>query len=138
MIDYRILPEHKLIAICNWGESSVEEITHFSLKLRCDPDFSQSFDAIVDTTDLQRHFSKDDIDELSNPRIDINIPAGRLAVIASTDIMFGVSRMHELISETKSPLNINVFRDLWSALKWLDREDIDVENIFKAIKKQIT
>ena len=138
MIDYRIIPEQRLIAICNWGEYSVEEVTRFSLKLRSDPYFSQSYDAIVDTTDLQRPYSKDDIHELSKPRIDINMPVGSIAVIASSDIIFGMSRMHEIISETESPHNIYVFRDNDSALKWLDREDLDIESIFKEIKREIT
>lgn len=138
MIDYRILPEQKLIVICNWGETSVEEVTKFSRNLQGDPNFSHSYDAIVDNTDLQQAYSNDEIYELSRPRIDTNLFVGKIAVIASADITFGVSRMHEMLSETEGPHNIYVFRDIGSALEWLEREGLDIESVFKEIKEQIT
>lgn len=33
-----------------------------------------------------------------------------------------------------SPYNIGVFRDFASALKWLDRAELDIENVFKALR----
>ena len=71
---------------------------------------------------------------MSKPRTDITSSLGRVAVIATTDIAFGMSRMHEILSEMESPQNITVFRDTGSALKWLEMEGLDVESIFEEIK----
>ena len=138
MIKYRILPEQKLIAICNWGKTTVEEILKFSQDLRSDPDFSQSYDTILDNTQIETVFTSDEIDKLSSPRIDTSKQAGKVAIIAIADITYGMSRMHELVTETKSPNKISVFRNTGSALKWLDREGLDIESIFEEIKKEIT
>jgi hypothetical protein len=137
MINYRILPEKKLIAICNWGKTTVEDIVKFSQDLRSDPGFSQSYDSIVDNTQLESIYTGDEIKKLSNPRIDTSKSVGKVAIIAPADIIYGMSRMHELISETKSPHKIHVFRDTGSALKWLDREGLDIESIFEEIKGKI-
>ncbi len=134
MIHYRILPEQKLIAMCNWGKTTVEEIMKFSQDLRNDPDFSQSYDAILDNTHSESVFSYDDIEKLSIQRVDTSKPGGRLAIVAPADISFGMSRMHEIVTEFKSPYKIYVFRDAFSALKWLDREGLDIESIFERIK----
>lgn len=135
MIDYHILPEQRLIVICNWGRNTVEDVLRFSQNLRADPDFSQEFDTIVDTTQLERPYTSDEMFKLAEPRIDTSMPVGKVAVIASADITFGMSRMHEIIAETKSNHVINVFRDTDSALKWIDRQGLDVETLFKKIKK---
>ena len=138
MIKYRILPEQKLIAICNWGKTSVEEILTFSQDLRNDPEFSQSYDTILDNTQTKIAFTSDEMTMLSNPRIDSNKRVGRVAIIALADITYGLSRMHELYTKTKSPHKISVFRNTSSALKWLNKEGLDIENIFKEIKMDTT
>ena len=138
MINYRILPEQKLIAISNWGKTTLEDVVKFSQDLRSDPGFFQSYDSIVDNTQLEYTYTPDEIHKLSDPRIDTGKSVGKVAIIAPADITYGVSRMHEIISETKSPHKINVFRDTGSALKWLDREEIDIEIIFEEIKEHIT
>lgn len=134
MIKYRILPEQKLIVMCIWGKTTVEEVLDFSRDLRSDPDFSQSHDAILDNTNIENAFSRDDIEILSIQRVDTSKPSGRLAIIAPADITFGMSRMHEIVTESTIPYKIYVFRDAPSALKWLDREGLDVESVFKKIK----
>lgn len=138
MINYRILPEQKLIAICNWGKTTVEEVLKFSQDLRSDPDFSQSYDTILDNTQIEDAFTSDDINKLSNPRIETSEPAGKVAIIAPADITYGISRMHELVAATKSPQKLYVFRNTGPALKWLDREGLDIEHIFEEIKGTIT
>ena len=138
MINYRILPDQKLIAMCIWGETTVEDILKFSRYLRSDPDFSQSHDAVLDNSQTQGAFSRNDIEKLSALRVDKSKPSGKLAIIAPADITFGVSRMHAMLTESEIPYNIYVFRDAFSALKWLEREDLDIEGLFEKIKGETT
>lgn len=134
MIDYRILPEQSLIVICVWGIVTLDDIITLSRHLRSDPHFFQQYDTIVENTQLETPPKRDDIRKLSEARIDLSKPAGKVAVISPEDIIYGMSRMHEMISEVEGTHNIQVFRGVASALKWLDKEGIDVEPIFKEIK----
>ena len=60
-----------------------------------------------------------------------NKKAGKIAIIAPQNVNFGLSRMHQLLSESKIPNEIYVFRDIQAALKWLDKEiSVDIEEIF--------
>ena len=138
MIKYRILPEQKLIAICNWGKTTVEEILKFSQDLQSNPDFSQSYDTILDNTRTETAFTSNEINKLSNPRIDTGKQAGKVAIIAIADVTYGISRMYEILAEPKSPHTVSVFRDTDLALKWLDREGLDIESIMEEIKREIT
>jgi len=54
LIDYRILPEQKLVVFCNWGVTPVEEVLELRQALRSNSDFSPDYDAIVDSTLLDR------------------------------------------------------------------------------------
>ncbi|HYW32719.1 MAG TPA: hypothetical protein VE869_14565 [Gemmatimonas sp.] len=45
--------------------------------------------------------------------------ATRLAIVAPTDAVYGVSRMYELLRGDGVPEEIRVFRDLNAALQWL-------------------
>ena len=134
MIDYRILTEKTLIVICNWGETTVEDVVKFSQSLQSDADFSQNHDAIIDNTQLERQYTFDEVDALARPRIDTRLSAGKVAIVASADITYGISRMYEMISATRNPQQIGVFRGTRSALNWLGREGLDIEGIFEEIK----
>lgn len=138
MIDYRILPEQKLIVICSWGKTSVEAVEKFRSKILSDPNFSNHYDAVVDSTDLRQEYSSEEIERISRPRIDTSIFTGKIAAISPADITFGVSRMYEMVSEIQAPRNFYVFRDIPSALKWLERETFDIESVFKEIKASTT
>lgn len=135
MIHYRILPEENLIVICNWAYTSIEEAETFSKNLRSDPHFSSNYDAVVNNTHLKQKYTQDEIQKLSKPRIDKNIHTGKIAIIAPSDIMFGLSRMHQTLSEVEMPYNLHVFRDTASAMKWLGKDGFDIENIFNEIIK---
>lgn len=136
MIQYRILRDHKLIAICNWGRTSLEDIVKLRQALLNDPLFSPNYDAIVDSTQLENIPTRDEIDTLNATRMAADShPGGKIAIIASSDLLFGISRMHETVSEIYgNTRNSCVFRDSASALDWLDKGNLDIESIFEEIK----
>ena len=134
MIDYRIFSAQQLIVICNWGKTSENEILQFSQNLRNDADFSQQYDIVLDNTQFEPELTSDEIYRLSKPRIDTNKAVGRIAVIAPEDLTYGMSRMHELISNMEKFHQICVFRDTESALEWLDRNGADIEDVIREIR----
>jgi hypothetical protein len=127
MIAYRILPQQKLIVLSLWGKTTAEEIIRLSVELQSDAAFSTDYDALVDNTYLEHPCSSEELRLLAEPRGQTVRPGTRLAVVAPTDVTYGTSRMHQLLTEYRSPLHIEVFRDRSSALKWLDRENAAVE-----------
>lgn len=126
MIRYRILPEHMLVVFCVKGTVEPGEIAALGERLWQDPDFSADFDALVDDTYVEHALSGDQIRELVERRSPNLDPDSKLAVVAPADVTYGVSRMHQLMSEHRRPLNIEVFRDRAAALAWLGKEDLDV------------
>ncbi len=134
MIDYRILPEHSLIVLCNWGVTPVEEVLTLSQKLRTDPDYSNSYDTIVDNTHQERQYTGEEMRRLSKRRFDPGPSPIKIATIAPSDVTFGMCRMYQIITDAEGHIEAGVFRDAGSALKWLGREGIDVESVFEEIR----
>jgi hypothetical protein len=137
MLNYRILPEHKLLVLCIWGMTSVEEIQKQRQKIRTSIDFSQNYDTIIEVTHLKRWFTSEEMHTFSKSTSDAYMSGKKLAIVASSDIAYGMNRMYEAMSDLESPLEISVFRDVSSALKWLGREGIDIESIFKEIMGEV-
>lgn len=50
-------------------------------------------------------------------------PASRRAAVASSDVVFGLSRMFEILRETLGETGIRVFRNLDDALDWVLAEN---------------
>lgn len=128
MIKYRILPEHQLMVFCFWGETDEQEILEFSSELRADPEFSNNYDALADTSRLLHSISGDEIRDLAEPRVEMSANR-RLAVVAPADFAYGPARMHQALSERRNQIHIQIFRDRESALAWLDKQGVDLDRI---------
>ena len=137
MINYRILPEYKLYVICIWGVTSVEQIQKQRQKIRSNLDLSQNYDTIIEVTHLKHQFKSEEFHSFDRSTSDSFFSSKKLAIVASSDIAYGVNRMYEAISDSTSPLEISVFRNVSSALMWLGREGIDIESIFKEIMGEV-
>ncbi len=133
MIKYRILPELGLILVVPSGTTNEDEIISMSKRLRTDPEFSQGYDALVDTTHLEHPPRSEELRELAEPRSQTARPDVKLAVVAPADITFGTSRMHQILAQSRNPFHMQVFRDRGSAMKWLSVEDVSVEAILDEI-----
>ena len=137
MINYHLLPEHNLLVFCVWGVTSVKEVQKLRQKIRTSVDLSQNYDAIIEVTPLERWFTNEEIRMFSKSTSDAFLSGKKLAIIASSDIAYGINRMYEAMADSESPLEISVFRDASSALKWLGREEIDIESIFQEIMREV-
>ena len=47
----------------------------------------------------------------------------KAALVVSDDLGFGLSRMYEMLLETDSPSQINIFRDIDKAEEWINEYD---------------
>lgn len=126
MFDYQILPDHKLVVLRFWGTTTAEEILGMSAALRGDPGFSESYDTVVDNSRLEGAMPGQEMRELEEPRTHFLDSPTRVAIVAPTDLTYGMSRMYQLVTEFRSPSEVGVFRDMASALAWLGREGLDL------------
>lgn len=114
---YRLDLPNRVVWSRAWGVVTDDELDAHSRTLRMDPRFAPSFRQFQDLTDV------------SEPRVtpaglvllvQVNPfgPKSRRAVVVSTDVMFGLARMHEQLRHGAGD-ELQVFRDRAAALEWL-------------------
>ena len=122
--------------LCNWEESSLMQIAEMEQQLQNDPLFSGDYDVIMDITRLTRQYTSQEIENLA-----IRAPWPRtlqvkFAVVADTDASFGVSRIYQILTDQNPMVDMKVFRNSAAAMKWLNLEDLDIESLFREIRKE--
>ena len=131
-LKYKIVPDLKFVYIKASGEITVDEIMMAGAKIFTDREWVNGFHILCDyreTTALNltsgdiRKIIKQDIN--NSPLFD----KSKFAVVADKDLIFGLSRMWEILSEN-NPIQTMVFRDISDAHRWVDMED----HIFQSIK----
>ena len=107
----------RIVLQCAWGIVLGPRMVEHARALGLDPRFEPSFMTISDlrrVTDMQA--TSEDVRELAAAS---PFGAGSLRVtIVSSDEMFGLSRMFELLREQKGDV-MHISRDLDDALEWL-------------------
>ena len=87
-------------------------------KLLADPDFSSDFSQFMDLTHVTKvELTNEELRRLAAGSIFSS--ASRRAILVSSDLVFGLSRMFEIFRETLVEKGIRVFRNLDDALDWV-------------------
>lgn len=124
MIDYQILPQHRLIVVWTRGTTSVRECIEHTDKIQAEPDHSYEFDVISDVTDMLYDYSSQELEEIIE--YTLSLPTGthpiKTAIVAPTNRTYGTSRMFEQLADGVVPIHTAVFRDWESALAWLGKD----------------
>ena len=96
-----------------------------------EPDFDQII-SFLDVTEVQ--VSADEVRRLaSEPFFS---PSSRRALVASSDELFGLSRMFGAHRELAGGSNIRVFRELRQAAEWIGADITLVEEVFGRLREQ--
>ena len=76
---------------------------------------------LLDLSDATLNFSADDVAKLAEDRAIENkrSPLGPLALVATADEAFGISRMFKAYSDANGRPHVGVFRDASAAERWL-------------------
>lgn len=124
MIDYLIVPQHRLVLVWGRGETSVNECIECIQKIHAEPEHSHEYDAISDVTDLKTDLSGQEIHEIIQfiKTCSTGNTPTKNAIIANNDRTYAQSRMYEQLSDGITPIKTAVFRDWQSALEWLDKD----------------
>lgn len=119
---YRIFPGKKVAYIKASGIINVDEIIIEGARMFAETEWQNGFNILCDYRAITEFdLSNEDIkmiadrDKVHEPIFD----KSKCAVVATSDLIFGLSRMWEIISEDTS-LTTMIFRDIRKAIDWLE------------------
>jgi len=116
---YTIDSDRKIVLSRIWGIATEDEIQEHGQRLRVDPEFRPDFRQLIDMSDVTeiRVGSEMVRDAARNQFFS---PGVRRALVATSDVAFGMARMYAIASENAGQ-TIKVFRDMKAAQAWLDQ-----------------
>ena len=102
------------------GPTGYQDVRRFLDKLFADPRFRRGMPSLIDCRRVKNLFSIADLRKTAadhKRRPELKVP-GRAAVVASSNLIYGLLRMYEVFSEGAA-VEIRVFRKPEEALAWL-------------------
>jgi hypothetical protein len=106
------------------GETGYADVKAYLDKLFADPQFRPGMPGLIDCRGVKSLFSIHDLRETAadaKKRPELQVP-GRAAVLASSNLVYGLLRMYEVFNE-ENPAQIRVFRKPEEAMVWLKDGD---------------
>ncbi|HEY6268086.1 MAG TPA: hypothetical protein VIX11_07310 [Candidatus Acidoferrum sp.] len=119
---YEIDKERRLITSTASGVITLPEIWAHQEKLDKDPDFDPSFAQLLDVTQVTKlKLSSEDVRRVAESNTLSTNP--RLAIVATSSLVYGMARMFQIFREMKGEEKTRVFRDRDEALAWVLGKD---------------
>lgn len=123
-ISYQIDEEHNLVLTTGSGVITDEDILQHKNRLLSDPNFKPGMRELSDLRGIERlDVTPDGVmkmvqhDETHAPEV----TAHRLAIVASKDVVYGMARMYQSLTE-QIVVNVRIFRDFEAARAWLEAD----------------
>jgi hypothetical protein len=114
--DFIIKAEHQVVFSYGWGTLTFGDVIDYRNRLSKDARFSPAFKQFIHLSNLRAiELSSLEIEQLAKKPL--FAPESRRALFASSDLLYGLSRIFQAYSDTQ---NVAVFRGLDEALSWID------------------
>jgi hypothetical protein len=113
---FRVDPVAGVVFTTFMGVVTVDDFAAYARVLATDPDFQPTFGELLDATAVQSVAAGSDFLR-DAARGSVFAPGARRAVIAPTDLTYGIARMMQQVYG--GPATIEVFRDRAEARAWL-------------------
>jgi len=122
---YEIDKERRLVKSTLSGVIRLPDIWELREKVQKDPDFDPNFAQLVDVGQLTKvELSSEDLRRVAGTNIFAH--SSRLAIVATSKFLYGLSRMFQIHREMNGEEGVRVFRDRDEALAWvLSKEGAD-------------
>ena len=119
-VTYQIDKANGIIRTRCIGPVTIEEVIDHFRVLERDPDCPDRVDVLLDVSEETSVPTKENLREVSHEisRIRGNVQFGRCAIVASSDVLFGMLRMFEVFAE-QCFRQTYVFRTVGEAEAWL-------------------
>jgi hypothetical protein len=119
---YEIDKERRLITSTASGVITLREVWAHQEKLGKDPDFDPGFAQLLDVTQVTKlKLSSEDVRRVADSNTFSTNP--RLAIVATSSLVYGMARMFQIFREMKGEEKTRVFRDRDEALAWVLGKD---------------
>jgi hypothetical protein len=120
-LTYRVDTEKRIVHSHGSGLLSASDLLDYFTATRADPDFQATMDRLMDLRAVTQLPSSPDVRSLATfARLKAPVDGARMAIIAPTDLAFGVSMMFKAFVGYGDRLL--VVRDEAEALAWLKRD----------------
>jgi hypothetical protein len=125
-VQYSIDKQRRLILTIAVGCVMFDDVRGHQNRLLADPEFDIRFDQLIDTTPATKFdISADEARILAERRI--VSPESRRAFLAVEPHIYGLGRMMEVYHERLGYADVQVFYSRDEALKWLEREEEELQ-----------
>ena len=115
---FKIDKERRLVMTTVSGVFTMADALGHQEKLLKDSDFDPTFSQLMDLTHVTTvELGTDDVRTVASRSV--FSPHSRRAILAKTDLVFGLARMFEMLREGFGEQGIRVFRNLDDALEWV-------------------
>jgi hypothetical protein len=119
-VQYQIDLSTRRITTRAFAEVTLEEVLEHFDELSADPSFEPELDVLLDLVDCKTLLGIDQIRSAAG-RVTANLSSlrfGRLAIVVTSDALFGMVRMFHTLSEAAFS-DAQIFRHRDQALRWL-------------------
>jgi hypothetical protein len=122
---YEIDKERRLVTTTAAGVITLAAIWAHQERLAKDPDFDPSFAQLLDITQVRKvELSSEEIRRAAGRSVFASNT--RLGIVASSNFVYGIARMFQILREMNGDSGIQVFRERDEALAWvLGRDGAD-------------
>jgi hypothetical protein len=121
-MSHSIDAEHRIVLCRAWDDLSNEDLHEHYRNIAADPAFQRSYRQLGDLREVT-HVSADSAAIAAVATLQIFAPGSRRALIATSDVIFGLARMFASYAEDAGQL-VRVFRDADEATAWLELDDV--------------
>jgi hypothetical protein len=117
--EYVIDRQNRIVMSRAWGRIGTEDFRNHGKRLLSDPNFSPDFRQLWDFTGITESIG--DFDALASlAQTTVFSPTSRRAILAPSDVVFGIARTFQMLRESKGETGIRVFREREPAMRWLE------------------
>lgn len=118
---YAVDPARRLVEIRFEGTLSPADIAGLRAETVADEAFDPSCNQLINGSRITHleNVGTHTVEKLAAQRTDVCVPGARRAIIAPTDLGYGLSRVFQALADSD---DVQVFRDYDAALPWLEGE----------------
>jgi hypothetical protein len=128
--DFVINTDHKMVFSFGWGRLTISDVNQHRTRLLLDTRYCRDFAQIISLADVtEMALSNSEINSLAKQGL--FAPESRRAMVAPSDLQFGLSRVFDSYTAGQS---IRIFRELKDAVAWVGVPLEIAERVFEGFR----
>ncbi len=132
-LKYKIIPELKIVYVRGTEKVTTDDIMTEGARMFAENEWANGFNILCDYREITDfNLKTEDIEKIvdQDKNNELLFDKSKCAIVAGSDLIFGISRMWEILSEDNKIMTM-IFRNIEDALKWLGINEL----VFQSIKE---